>query len=241
MSPDYINRSNTIKLTQDLFLNESKEHSRIHAKSLDRFFGFKIPKIEEKLVQKYRAYDCHGDDSSKKKHYKGTQTWIGLHPQALQTPYCDIYGALRFLDESVDINHVVDIGAGYGRVGLVLNSLVPEARFTGYEILKQRAQEGNRVYSKFNLNKCQIKLENVLEEGFDLPDADIYFIYDFSEKDDINQVLRSLKSRQDRLKFYLIIRGDRIDRLINTKFKHVWGHYADIGSSDLKVYGPKAV
>jgi len=31
-------------------------HPKVHAKKLDKIIGFKISKIEEKLLRKYRAY-----------------------------------------------------------------------------------------------------------------------------------------------------------------------------------------
>lgn len=116
--------------SSSLFKRQDKLHPQVHAKHLDKTLGFRIPKIEVKLLQKYRAYDQVIDTSNKKRHYEGSQTWIGLHPQALQTPYNDIYEALSLL-KGQNIEKVVDIGAGYGRVGIVMNSLFPTAAFLG--------------------------------------------------------------------------------------------------------------
>lgn len=226
-----------IELSHDLFAKKWKRHLFSHAKSLDRYLGYRVPKIEAKLLQKYRAYDRSNDNTSKKKHYMGTQTWIGLHPQALQTPYFDIYEVLSFL-KNEDVKHVVDIGAGYGRVGIVANVIYPEVKFTGYEILRQRQQEGNRIYSNLNLDNCKIELEDVLEPDFELPKAEVYFIYDFSEKEHVYRILKSLSERINRYKFYLIARGDRVDYVIENNFRHVWDCCFDLGSSGLKVYSP---
>lgn len=217
------------------FRRVDEVHPRNHAKWLDRELGYKIPKIEEKLLQKYRAYYKSNDDSNKKQHYEGTQTWIGLHPQALQTPYNDIFDALDLLQE-FDIEKVVDIGAGYGRVGLVMNSLFPMARFIGYEILKQRSIEANRVFEKFNLVNCEILLENVLEDDFELPKAQVYFIYDFSEMMDICKILDVLVSRINDYNFFLITKGDRVDYLLNKKYKQFWMANGFLNSGELKIY-----
>lgn len=227
-----------LELSHDLLCNKEKIHARLHAKSLDKSLGYKIPKIEVKLLQKYRAYDRFNDDSNRKQHYQGTQTWIGLHPQALQTPYCDIYEALTFLKD-VEVKHIVDIGAGYGRVGIVQSVVFPESRFTGYEILKQRQAEGNRVFTKFGLDNCNIELVNVLEQDFILPQAEVYFIYDFSEIEDVYEILETLSRRVDEYEFYLIIRGDRVDRLLKNKFKNIWRSFIFLESSDLKIYTSK--
>lgn len=230
----------SVLLTHSMFEVCIDEHPRLHAKRLDKILGYKIPKIEVKLLQKYRAYDRYNDDSNKKQHYKGTQTWIGLHPQALQTPYCDIYEALSLLKDS-KIEHIVDIGAGYGRVGIVTNVLYPTAKFTGFEVVKQRQVEGNRVFKKLGVKNSKIELKNVLDSSFDLPEADIYFIYDFSEQDDVFQILKALTSQIQQNNFYLIIRGDRVDHLMKHKFKHIWRRHVSLNSSGLKIYTSRSV
>ncbi|WP_157765645.1 class I SAM-dependent methyltransferase [Halobacteriovorax marinus] len=218
-----------------IFANSDGLHPRLHAKHLDKALGYRIPKIEVKLLQRYRPYDRHNDESNKKQHYKGTQTWIGLHPQVLQTPYCDIYTVLSSINK-IKVRHVVDIGAGYGRVGVVVSVLYPDAKFTGYEVLSQRQAEGNRVYKQLGIKNAVIKLENVLDHGFELPQADVYFIYDFSEEEDISQILLILQKQVQRKKSYLITRGDRIDNLMKYKFKHAWKMVFRLDSSDLKVF-----
>jgi len=222
-------------LSSELFRRVDRIHPRVLAKQLDKYLGYRISKVEMKLLQRYRAYDSGEDVSNRKKHYQGTQTWVGLHPQVLQTPYCDIYDALSLLQVQ-DIYHVVDIGAGYGRVGLVLNALNSDAHFTGFEIVRQRQQEGNRIYAKLGIDNCQIKLQNVLDNDFDLPTADVYFIYDFSEREDVEHILQILRLRSKTQKFYLITRGDRVDFAIKHRFKHVWKSFAHLGTSDLKIY-----
>ncbi len=216
--------------------NMSGEHPRLHAKNLDKKLGFKIPKIEVKLLQKFRAYDQQNDVSSRKQHFEGSQVWIGLHPQALQTPYCDIYEALSIL--KFDIDHIVDIGAGYGRVGIVSSVLYPGAKFTGYEIVKQRQAEGNRIFKKWGISNAFIKLENVLQDGFEIPEANIYFIYDFSQEEDINKVLRKLSLKAQK-NFFLITKGDRVDYLMKNKLTNTWKMFMNFESSHLKIYTPK--
>ena len=190
------------------------------------------------MLQKYRAYYKSIDDSTKKRHYEGTQTWIGLHPQALQTPYCDIYKALSML-KKFEIKKIIDIGSGYGRVGHVMNSLFPKASFVGYEVLEQRQREGNRIFELHQLLNCKIELKNVLEEQFELPKADIYFIYDFSEMKDLSQILTELSSRLINQSFFLIVKGERINYLLANKFKEFWLSSGYLQAGDLKIYSSR--
>lgn len=226
------------QLSHEDLNNSKKIHPRLHAKYLDKSLGFRISKIEVKLLQKYRAYDQNCDLSSRKQHFIGTQAWIGLHPQALQTPYCDIYEALNSLMD-FKIEHVVDIGAGYGRVGVTLSVVHPKAKFIGFEIVKLRQAEGNRIFKKLGIINSEIHLKNVLDADFELPLAEVYFIYDFSEQEDITQVLLTLSLRVQEKDFYLITKGDRVDYLLKYKFQHIWKIFTTFKSSDLKIYAPK--
>ena len=227
--------SNFKPINRQTFVNQENMHPRMHAKFLDKELGYRIPKIEEKLLKKFSAYDKAVDISNKKQHYQGTETWIGLHPQILQTPYCDIYKALELLSDK-DIRHVVDIGAGYGRVGLVLSVLMPEAQFTGYEIVKQRRSEASRIFTKLKLKNSAIELQNVLEDSFEIPEADVFFIYDFSEREDVNIILRKMLERMRNREFYLITKGDRVDYLMKYIFNNEWIKFSNVGDTGLKIY-----
>ena len=232
-----LNPSETLKSlvrNQNTFQGESGLHPRIHARNLDKQIGYRINKIEAKLLQKYRSY-CEPSNDGGTQHYEGTQTWIGLAPHVLQTPYNHIYDALISLSQ-YPIEKIVDIGCGYGRVGLVMNSLFPNAEFVGYEILKLRAREANRVYEKLELNNCEVLLENVLDDAFLLPKAQIYFIYDFSEMEDLCVILDELMSRAKDYQFFLITVGDRVDYLIERKYKPFWKTNGFIKQGALKIY-----
>jgi len=230
------NNQNLVELIhcESTFQSEEGVHPRIHARNLDREIGYKINKIEAKLLQKYRSYD-ESSFTGGTQHYAGTQTWIGLPPHVLQTPYNHIYEALMAI-RNYHVERIVDIGCGYGRVGLVMNSLFPDAKFIGYEVLKQRAREANRVYDKLDLSNCEVLLENVLAESFSLPIAQVYFMYDFSEMQDISIILDELVSRMTEYPFFLITVGDRIDYLIERKYKPFWKENGFIKQGNLKIY-----
>lgn len=210
-------------------------HHRVHAKNLDLKIGFKSSKIENKLLQKYRAYDQRKDQSNQKSHYEGTQTWIGLHPQVLQTSYNEIYNAMIELKD-VDIKKIIDIGAGYGRVGIVAKALFPTCHFVGYEILRKRQIEANRVFDLLELENCRVEFQDVLNNSFHIEKADAYFLYDFSESEDICIILDQLKHLSEKNVFYIITKGDRIDHLMMNRYKLSWPVCHMVQGSDLRIY-----
>lgn len=209
--------------------------SKIHSKRLDKILGYKIPKIEVKLLQKYRAFYKAKDMTNRKTHYQDTQTWIGLHPQVLQTPYNDLYEVLSLIPKD-NIFKIVDIGCAYGRIGVIASVLYPKARFIGYEILDKRVNEANRIYEKLNLINSEVIQSNVLDFGFELPDAQIYFIYDFSEKEDIKRVLSKICEKIGQVDFYLITRGERVESLLKKEFKSFFLKTRLVQGSELAIY-----
>lgn len=199
----------------------SYRESQTHAGSVDDWLGFKLDTIETKL-------------SDERPHSRGVtdeQHWIGLPIQTLQTPYTEI----RFLLSLLDLrpgDHVVDLGAGYGRMGFVLAAHHPGVRFTGYEVVKDRVEEGTRVLRRFlearehrsrqplvsELIAARIELlwSDLSASTFKPRVADFYFIYDFGSRSAISKTLADLKSIASTKQITVIGRGrasrDAIER-----------------------------
>lgn len=192
-------------------------HPRLHAKELDQRLGFHIPKIEQKLLRKYQAYDKLSDPTDRKQHFEGTQAWIGLHPQILQTPYSEILDFLSYL-VPFGPQKIIDLGAGYGRVGIVLNALIPNCQFVGYEILPQRFKEARRMFERLELTDCEMRSDNIIADDFTLPSADAYFIYDFSDPHDLRTLLDQLSEKIHNEEFFVIAKGDGVRSLIQHKY-----------------------
>jgi 16S rRNA G527 N7-methylase RsmG len=208
----------TVIKDSTIFTGLDELHPQVYSQELDKLLGFKINKIEQRLLRKYKAYDKSVDDNNRKKHYEGTETWIGLSPRALQTPYSEIHHFLSCFMKNYHPSTVVDLGAGYGRVGIVMNALYPKAKFIGYEILEARLREAQRVFEKLELNNCEMRLQNLLDFNFEIPQADIYFIYDFSQSFDLRLILDKFTQKLEGDQFFLIAKGERVRNLINTEY-----------------------
>ena len=208
---------------------------RKHSENIDTLIGHKVNRIERSLMEAYVPYFKEEEENSEIKHYKGTQTWIGLDPQALQTPYSDIHGALSLV-QKYDPRTIIDLGAGYGRVGVVVEALLPDAEFIGYEILDERIEEANRIFKYLKLSNCEMRKQNVLLDTFELPEADVYFIYDFSDPDDVQVILKQLSARIYRDRFFLIARGKGIRSLIQVKFPEFWAAHGAKHENEWSLY-----
>jgi hypothetical protein len=172
----------------------AKEFSR----ALDDALGFQIEAVEKAIV------DLHPHTP-----------WAGLEPQALQTPYPEIRLMLAQLDLKSG-QTIVDLGAAYGRMGLVIGAHHPGVQFIGYEISLERVKEGNRIltqmpFSSANAMNGSIQLvhDDISRSDWLLPDADVYFIYDFGDLESIIRVIDQLKKRAVQTPITVVGRGRR--------------------------------
>lgn len=85
---------------------------------------------------------------------------------------------------------VLDLGSGYGRVGFVLGLLRPDVSFTGYEYVDHRVQDSKAVAAKAGLANVDFETQDL--SHFDLPRADVYYMYDPFSRETYAYVLNQL-------------------------------------------------
>jgi hypothetical protein len=146
--------------------------------------------------------------------HKGHQTWVGLDPQTLNTPYAELDLACELLKPKPG-ELFVDLGAGYGRLGLVLNEKYPGVKFLGYELVKERVDEGNRI-----LGGNQLVTMDLMASNFELPIAEYYFLYDFGKTEHIRRIMAKFEKLADTHHFKLIARGKGSRSII--EYEHPW-------------------
>ena len=221
---------------QSSFFTTSTGYSdRQYSQLIDVILGFKIVEIEKQLLEIYRPYNKTTDPTGKTKQYVGTQAWIGLNPQILQTPYNEILNFLALL-QKYSPKILVDLGEGYGRVGLVMKALMPEAEFLGYEIIDSRLVEAERIFKLLGLDNCKMSNANILEEDFEIPVADIYFIYDFSDPHDLKKILNRISKKLYQDKFFIVAKGEGIRSMIQLKYPEFWASHGVIHDEKWSLY-----
>lgn len=164
------------------------------SKNLDELLGFQIDAVESQILEN-----------------SPHTPWAGLEPQALQTPYAEIRMMLNQVGLQPE-QTVVDLGAAYGRMGLVMAAFHPESRFIGFEISPERVEEGNRIYNRFEIDasfRIQLLQEDISRSDWVLPEADVYFIYDFGDLESIIRVIDRLKMKARQRKVTVVGRGRR--------------------------------
>lgn len=193
---------------------------RSHAQTVDSILNLRVKYVEEMLVAEAQGFEPEGSHESwGPTLHEGVQTWVGLEHQTLQTPYSEILRILNLL-KLKPYQHIVDLGSAYGRMGIVIGGLFVKNSFHGFEYVKSRVDEGNRVYKKLGLNRSELFANNLFDDSFKLPEADIYFIYDYGQVEHIDKTLRQLFQMANKRPIKLVVRGRFTKEIIQTS--HTW-------------------
>jgi hypothetical protein len=194
--------------------------SRQHSSLVDKILGVRLKYIEEMLVAEARGFEPEGPhENLGPVIHQGVQTWVGLDLQTLQTPYSEILRILQLL-KIRPYQHVIDLGAAYGRMGIVLGGIFGKNIFTGFEYVKSRVDEGNRIFRELGLGKCQLVTQDLFAKDFKLPEADIYFIYDYGQVEHINHTLKQISVVSNTRPVKVVVRGKFTKQIITEH--HPW-------------------
>ncbi len=186
----------------------------------DEWLGLEINRIELDLLKVAQTTLPTGDVSSWGKSMHDAQSWVGLHPQTLLTPYQELSWMCECVKDQS--GHVVDLGAGYGRLGMVMQQKLPKAFYTGVEIVRERVDEGNRIFGLLGSEKARLIAADLATTSYELPMGDCYFIYDYGTLDHIRWTMGQLQNLSDIHRFQIVARGAGIRSLID--MAHPWLH-----------------
>lgn len=199
---------------------------RQHSAMIDRLLGFDIKSVEDHLVKEARSKNPGGRyETLGPKLHDGTQSWIGLDPQTLQTTYQDLLDLLKIV-KIKEGEILVDLGAAYGRIGILMNILYPRSQFIGYEVASKRVEEGNRVYDNLKISNAKLYAIDLSDKNFALPKAEIFFMYDYGRLDHIEETLKQLEILAKEKPLKILVRGKMTLQILKKKFK--WEILADI-------------
>ncbi len=197
-------------LTQRKFFISPKNHEVIkvkHARIIDNLLGFRTQFYEEMLVEDAKKIDPYGSHETWGPSLcDGVQAWVGLDIDTLQTPYSDILKMLELM-KLKPFQTVVDLGAAYGRMGIVIGALYMKSFFIGHEYIKARVEEGNRIFKNLDFRKCRMEVTDLSKSNYVLPDADIFFLYDFGDLEHIQKILFQLQKMSENRYLYRKLRS----------------------------------
>lgn len=189
------------------------------SREIDNALGLNVLEIEKKLCKELFMKNPQGNlHSFGKTEYNGNQTWIGLEPDVFQTPYSELLEILNIITPK-EGELLVDLGAGYGRIGFLMNAFFSKAKFQGYEYVEERVIEANNCFKRHGL-ESKLFQADLTEDNFELPVADYYFIYDYSHPEHIRHTLNKISDVADNKKITVIGRGKGVRSII--EYNHPW-------------------
>ncbi len=152
--------------------------AQAHSAEVDRWLGLDTERIEAALGAK-----CP----------EGQEHWLGLPVRALLTPYTELRSLLERLGPRPG-DTLVDLGAGYGRMGFVIARHFPGVSFIGYECVTERVQEASRCLKGAGADsRARMEIADLSDPHFLPVAAPYYFIYDFGSVSAIEKTLGDLR------------------------------------------------
>ncbi len=126
------------------------------------------------------------------------------------------YSTILLAHHQIDIDprterdcKVVDLGSGYGRVGLVCSLLSPEMQFVGYEYVPHRVQVANKASELLALNdQLEFLTQDLSLKSFDIPEADVYYLYDPFSEETYQYVLKQMVEVSKKRTIVVITKGN---------------------------------
>jgi SAM-dependent methyltransferase len=218
----FFGRSDFVKIIMNASLADI--HFDQESSLIDRALGFEIKEIEGVILSRAKCELPDGNHRTwGEKIHQGSQTWVGLHEEVLQTPYPELKEACDFLRPRPG-ESFVDLGCGYGRLGILLERFYPGVKFLGYELVPERVVEGNRIFKKFGCEHAHLYEQDLTDFDFVPPDAQYYFLYDYGKVAHIRSTLEQLSSIADSRHFSLVARGKGVRSLVERDFPWLLTH-----------------
>lgn len=218
------NSSEIKSVIQDfsVFKFQHHDYSEVqkHSHLIDLILYSRANDIEEQMAEIAREKWPDGSVRTwGRSSHDGIQTYVGLSPEQLQTPYSE-FAEIIEMAAPKDGQLVVDLGAGHGRLGLVCHAYNETLHFRGYEYVQQRVEEGNRLFKEFELSLCQMFQQDLSCLDFIMPKADLYFMYEYGDMAHVNRSLNQLREISKERNFRLVCRGRGSNNLIWSQ--HPW-------------------
>jgi hypothetical protein len=155
------------------------------------------------------------DKNNSERLYEGSGVGV-------QSGYSTLLTALRYLQPSPGAR-IVDLGSGYGRMGLVIGLLRPDIDFKGYEYVRHRVVVSMAAVTNLSMQThVKIYTQDLSLKEFLIPDADIYYLYDPFSADTYQHVLKQLVLVSHRQKITIVTKGNARSRLLEVAQCRGW-------------------
>ncbi len=112
--------------------------------------------------------------------------------RGVQTSYASILAVLKHLKLGTGA-HLIDLGSGFGRLGLIAGLLRSDLQFTGFEYVPQRVANATDCAERAGVSdRVRFYAQDLGNSEFQIPLADAYYLYDPFSPETFEKVLAQL-------------------------------------------------
>lgn len=154
----------------------------------------------------------------------------------VQSGYSNIILALSYLNPPLG-STLVDLGSGYGRVGLTLGLMRTDMNFLGFEYVKHRVDAANLTCEKFDLcKKIHFYHQDLSDPEFLLPDAEIYYLYDPFSRQTYEFILQQLLKLSHTKKITIVTKGNAKEWFMPISIENKWQQPIHFENSNICIF-----
>lgn len=160
----------------------------------------------------------------------------------VQSGYSTILLALAYLEEKYGLagKKIVDLGSGYGRVGLVSALYCEEMDFIGYEYVGHRVDVSNRAVRNLKLQESLSFITQDLSlTGFKIPKADVFYLYDPFTEETYQSVLKQIVEMSHNQRVIVVTKGNAREWLVRVSQEQNWSPPVFIDEGNLCIFDSK--
>lgn len=204
----------------------------------------KLGRGEHLALSIYRTYDSLDElfnlnylaDRGMKSILENTERLYEGAGIGVQSGYSTVLTAIRYL-KPLQGARFVDLGSGYGRLGLVIGILRPDIDFKGYEFIQHRVDITMATVLNFNMQgHVQMYTQDLALKEFLIPDADIYYLYDPFSDVTYGHVLSQLVSISLKHKISIVTKGNARAWLIDIVQSNCWPPPQEFNNGNLCLF-----
>lgn len=160
----------------------------------------------------------------------------------VQSGYSTILLALAYLEENYGLEGktIVDLGSGYGRVGLVSALYCEEMDFIGYEYVGHRVDVSNRAVRNLKLQESlNFITQDLSLTDFKIPKADVFYLYDPFTEETYQSVLKQIVEMSYNQRVIVVTKGNAREWLVRVSQEQNWSSPVLIDEGNLCIFDSK--
>jgi tRNA1(Val) A37 N6-methylase TrmN6 len=126
----------------------------------------------------------------------------------VQSSYYTILTALAAAGSNLGARWI-DLGSGYGRVGLAIGLLRPDLKIDGYEFVGHRVRLSQTLAEKVGIsNKVHFHEQDLSQTDFVIPEAEVYYMYDPFSEETYRHVWNQLQRIGEKKSILIVTKGN---------------------------------